>query len=117
MPKFAILYGNDAVTPKGNARSALPCRANKKTKGNAGAREGTRTPTPLLASGPKPGASTNFATLAERCIIDWPNFSAFPLDAWVLSIRQQFYCGPSFYDKPDELSVFFVLSASLPPLQ
>lgn len=29
-----------------------------------GAREGTRTPTPLLASGPKPGASTNFATLA-----------------------------------------------------
>ena len=31
-----------------------------------GAREGTRTPTPLLASGPKPGASTNFATLAAR---------------------------------------------------
>lgn len=29
-----------------------------------GAREGTRTPTPLRASGPKPGASTNFATLA-----------------------------------------------------
>lgn len=30
-----------------------------------GAREGTRTPTPSLASGPKPGASTNFATLAN----------------------------------------------------
>src|SRR5215217_7177014 len=30
----------------------------------AGARGGTRTPTPLLASGPKPGASTNFATRA-----------------------------------------------------
>ncbi len=29
-----------------------------------GARGGTRTPTPLLASGPKPGASTNFATRA-----------------------------------------------------
>src|SRR3954447_1288738 len=30
----------------------------------SGARGGTRTPTPLLASGPKPGASTNFATRA-----------------------------------------------------
>ena len=30
----------------------------------AGARGGTRTPTPLQASGPKPGASTNFATRA-----------------------------------------------------
>ena len=30
----------------------------------AGARGGTRTRTPLLASGPKPGASTNFATRA-----------------------------------------------------
>ena len=32
---------------------------------SAGAKGGTRTPTPLLASGPKPGASTNFATLAR----------------------------------------------------
>ena len=31
---------------------------------SSGARGGTRTPTPLLASGPKPGASTNFATRA-----------------------------------------------------
>ena len=31
-----------------------------------GARGGTRTPTPLLASGPKPGASTNFATRAGQ---------------------------------------------------
>src|SRR5207237_1288209 len=31
----------------------------------AGARRGTRTPTPSLASGPKPGASTNFATRAD----------------------------------------------------
>jgi hypothetical protein len=31
-----------------------------------GARGGTRTPTPLLASGPKPGASTNFATRATK---------------------------------------------------
>ena len=31
-----------------------------------GARKGTRTPTPLRASGPKPGASTNFAILAAR---------------------------------------------------
>ncbi len=31
---------------------------------SVGARRGTRTPTPLLASGPKPGASTNFAILA-----------------------------------------------------
>src|SRR5215208_6762625 len=30
----------------------------------SGARGGTRTRTPLLASGPKPGASTNFATRA-----------------------------------------------------
>jgi hypothetical protein len=29
-----------------------------------GAREGTRTPISFLTSGPKPGASTNFATLA-----------------------------------------------------
>jgi hypothetical protein len=34
---------------------------------NCGARRGTRTPTPLLASGPKPGASTNFAILAGFC--------------------------------------------------
>src|SRR6185369_13910441 len=31
-----------------------------------GARGGTRTPTPSLASGPKPGASTNFATRADN---------------------------------------------------
>lgn len=48
----------------------------QKNKGEAGAREGTRTPIPLLASGPKPGASTNFATLAERCIIDRTSFPA-----------------------------------------
>ena len=35
---------------------------------NAGARGGTRTPTPLLASGPKPGASTNFATRAYALV-------------------------------------------------
>ncbi len=33
---------------------------------SGGARGGTRTPTPLLASGPKPGASTNFATRALK---------------------------------------------------
>ena len=32
----------------------------------SGARGGTRTPTPLPASGPKPGASTNFATRAQK---------------------------------------------------
>ena len=32
----------------------------------SGAREGTRTPTPVRAPGPKPGASTNFATLAQN---------------------------------------------------
>ena len=32
---------------------------------SCGARRGTRTPTPFLASGPKPGASTNFAILAR----------------------------------------------------
>ena len=31
-----------------------------------GARGGTRTPTVLLPSGPKPGASTNFATRAGQ---------------------------------------------------
>ncbi|SOY58278.1 hypothetical protein CBM2585_A80309 [Cupriavidus taiwanensis] len=42
---------------KGEGCHPATCKAG-------GAREGTRTPTPLLASGPKPGASTNFATLA-----------------------------------------------------
>src|SRR5690606_35365979 len=37
-------------------------------KGWSGARGGTRTPTPLLASGSKPGASTNFATRASTRI-------------------------------------------------
>ena len=36
-----------------------------------GARGGTRTPTPLLASGPKPGASTNFAILAAKGITEF----------------------------------------------
>lgn len=38
----------------------------QKQRGLFGARSGTRTRTPLLASGPKPGASTNFAILAAR---------------------------------------------------
>ena len=37
-----------------------------------GARGGTRTPTPLLASGPKPGASTNFAILASEQTANGP---------------------------------------------
>jgi hypothetical protein len=43
----------------------------------SGARGGTRTRTPLLASGPKPGASTNFATRAELKIKGgWPGLPA-----------------------------------------
>ena len=46
---------------------------------SGGAREGTRTPTPLLASGPKPGASTNFATLAVLAAAGrWPRCSLAP---------------------------------------
>src|SRR6187431_1882272 len=41
-----------------------PARSLNGDFGVSGARGGTRTPTPLLASGPKPGASTNFATRA-----------------------------------------------------
>jgi hypothetical protein len=37
---------------------------NKLQKKDAGARGRTRTGTPVKASGPKPGASTNFATRA-----------------------------------------------------
>jgi hypothetical protein len=39
-----------------------------------GARGGTRTPTPLPASGPKPGASTNFAT----CAVQYSILARFP---------------------------------------
>lgn len=40
-------------------------------KRGVGARKGTRTPTPFRASGPKPGASTNFAILATRGCRHW----------------------------------------------
>ena len=42
----------------------FPLAAGLRRREKNGAREGTRTPTPVKASGPKPGASTNFATLA-----------------------------------------------------
>ncbi len=48
---------------RGN-RAALRCHWGIRLE-LCGARGGTRTPTPLLASGPKPGASTNFATRAD----------------------------------------------------
>ena len=35
---------------------------------NAGARGGTRTPTPVKEPDPKSGASTNFATRARTCM-------------------------------------------------
>ena len=47
-----------------------------------GARGGTRTPTPLLASGPKPGASTNFATFAHKYRIVTQRQNVLPASAW-----------------------------------
>ncbi len=44
----------------------LDCRVHAAGQIRCGAKGGTRTPTPVKASGPKPGASTNFATFAPR---------------------------------------------------
>jgi hypothetical protein len=51
---------------KADERQPLSAANHPAIHKNSGARGGTRTPTPLLASGPKPGASTNFATRAEK---------------------------------------------------
>ncbi|KAG1266415.1 hypothetical protein G6F65_014059 [Rhizopus arrhizus] len=55
-------------TPGAFERSGVVCHCRRNAKQRqaiCGAKEGTRTPTPVTASGPKPGASTNFATFAK----------------------------------------------------
>ena len=54
------------------------CQHHRAIRQVVGARGGTRTPTPVKASGPKPGASTNFATLA-RIVGVMPPTAARPL--------------------------------------
>ena len=63
----------------------------------SGAREGTRTPTPVRAPGPKPGASTNFATLAGTTkgrFVESGNYTALRIYCkWSAGFVLQTICG------------------------
>ena len=78
---FELLEGFDLDGHDVSGMKGCGCRA--------GARGGTRTRTPVKASGPKPGASTNFATRAGGAgRRQTGDFSLPPAHPWRMTVRR-----------------------------